>query len=430
MNMHPFLERKANLLLAAANWLAARSASAPASALQARLMVVVCAAMVAMGFGVIVNIAVFLTPLAVEFGWERADLSLAYSVATLATGVGGIVMGHFADRLPVRPIALCGAVAPGIALVMLSRLNSTGELYLWHAVLGLLGMGALMAPLNALASQWWPRNPGLAIGVVSAGGALGQGLGPFAARQLVLVDGWRHAYLTLGIAYLAIMLPLALLLRDAPRAPGATTGATHRQGVSSRWLLGWLCVAVVFCCVCMATPIMHVAALGADRGLGATASAGLLAVMMVFGMGGRLAFGKLADRFGNLPAYIVASVGQTALAFAFPLVPGRWALFALSAVFGVFFSGAMTAFILCAREWAPTGRTSLSMGVVMLFAWAGMALGGWQGGLFFDLCGSYVTSFGNASLGGLANLAVLALLWWRTAPARRAATHGASGFPA
>ncbi len=55
-----------------------------------------------MGFGAINNIAVFLLPLGVEFGWSRADLSLAYSIATLGTGLGGIVMGHFADRLPIR----------------------------------------------------------------------------------------------------------------------------------------------------------------------------------------------------------------------------------------------------------------------------------------------------------------------------------------
>ena len=43
----------------------------------------------------------------------------------------------------------------------------------------------------------------------------------------------------------------------------------------------------------------------------------------------------------------------------FPLMPGRTSLFILSGVFGVFFSGAMTAFILCAREYSPGGRTEM-----------------------------------------------------------------------
>jgi MFS family permease len=388
-------------------------AAAERDAPRAWLMVAACAAMVGLGFGAIVNIAVFLLPLGTEFGWPRADLSLAYSVASIGTGLGGIVMGHFADRVPIRRVVLCGALATGLSFLLLSRLHSLSELYLYHALLGGVGLGAIMAPLNNLAGLWLARNPGLAIGVVSAGGALGQGLMPYLSRELVLALDWRGAYATLGVLYLAVMVPLALLLRDAPRRAAAPlpAHAARRHGVPPAWLLGWLCVAVLFCCVCMGTPIMHVAARGADRGLGARESAGLLAVMMVFGMVGRIAFGRLADRTGNLQSYIVASAGQTALAFLFPVTQTTAELFVLAALFGFVFSGAMTSFILCAREWSPAGRTGLSIGVVMFFGWFGMALGGWQGGLFYDLCGGYATSFANASLGGIANLLVLALLY-------------------
>ena len=385
------------------------------------VMVLACAVMVAMGFGAIVNIAVFLTPLAVEFGWSRADLSLAYSAATIGTGIGGIAMGHFADRMPIRRVALCGAVIPALALVGLSRMTSQAELYAYHALMGLLGTGAIMAPLNTVAGQWMSRNPGLAIGVVSAGGAFGQGVIPFIARNSVLVDGWRHAYLIMGIMHFAIMVPLALLVRNAAPSVGAaaTAAQPNPYRMPRKMLVTWLCVAVLFCCVCMGTPIVHVAALGAQVGLRPREAAGLLTVMMVCGMAGRIAFGKLADRFGNLPSYFVASAGQTFLAFLFPLFATRPGLFVLSALFGLVFSGAMTSFILCAREYAGAGRIGLAIGTVMFFGWFGMALGGWQGGLFFDLCGSYDTSFSNASWVGLANLTVLALLYTRTRPLSR-----------
>jgi len=390
-------------------------------------MVAACTVMVAMGFGVINHIAVFLLPLGTEFGWPRADLSLAYSIATIGTGFGGIAMGYFADRMPIRRVALCGALAPGIALLLLSGLHSRQELYLYHALLGMLGVGALMAPMNSLAGLWLPRHPGLAIGVVSAGGAFGQGVMPFLARNLVLAFDWRHAYLALGVIYLVVMVPLAFYIRNAPRPAAAASGAAvvpgHRFGASPQWLLGWLCVAVLFCCVCMATPIVHVAALGSDLGLGGRESAGLLATMMVAGMAGRLAFGRLADRVGNLQSYIVASAGQTALAVLFPLMQTRAELYLLSAAFGLVFSGAMTAFILCAREYSPPHRTGLAIGIVMFFGWFGMALGGWQGGLFFDLCGSYRPAFANASLGGVANLLVLGLLYFVTVHRPRRTVH-------
>jgi len=379
------------------------------------IMVAVCTAMVAMAFGAIGTVAVFLEPLAAEFGWPRADVSAAYSVATVATGLGGIVMGHFADRMPVRRVALLGALVPGVAFVFLSALQTTRELYVLYALMGLAGIGAVMAPLNSLASQWLARNPGLAIGIVSAGGAAGQGLVPYFARYVIVTEGWRQAYLTLGVLFIGVMVPLALLLRDAPRA--ATAPSTRNSNQKSRvQLLALLSLAAVLCCICMATPLVHVVTLGSDRGLPGRDAAGLLAVLMVSGMAGRVVFGRIADRFGALQTYIASSAGQTALAFLFPYATGSAQLYVLSALFGVVFSGAMTSFLTCAREYAPAGRIGLSLGVIMFFAWIGMAIGAWQGGVFYDLCGDYFASFANASIAGVANLLMLALLYLYTRP--------------
>jgi MFS family permease len=376
------------------------------------LMVAVCTAMVAMAFGAIGTVAVFLEPIAAEFGWPRAEVAAAYSVATLASGLGGVAMGHFADSMPVRRVALFGALVPGVAFIFLSGLQTAGTLYALHALMGLVGIGALMAPLNSLASQWLARSPSLAIGIVSAGGALGQGLVPYFARFVIVTEGWRQAYLVLGILFIAVMIPLALALRDAPRAASARPAPVH--GSSAVRLLGLLSLAALLCCVCMGTPLVHAVTLGSDRGLGGREAAGLLAAMMVAGMAGRVAFGRLADRVGSLPTYIVASAGQTGLAFLFPYAASGAQLYALSALFGLVFSGAMTSFLSCAREYAPAGRTGLSLGVVMFFAWTGMALGAWQGGLFYDLCGDYFVSFANASVAGVANLLILALLFLHT----------------
>src|SRR6185503_16448373 len=239
------------------------------------------------------------------------------------------------------------------------------------------------APLNSLASLWLSRNPGLAIGVVSAGGAAGQGLVPYFARYVIVTEGWRQAYFTLGLLFIGVMLPLALLLRDAPsRSSGIQGGNSITQ--SRVKLLALLSVAAALCCVCMATPLVHVVTLGSDRGLPGRDAAGLLAVLMVAGMAGRVVFGRIADRAGALQTYITASAGQTLLAFLFPYATGAAQLHVLSALFGLVFSGAMTSFLTCAREYAPAGRTGVSIGAVMFFAWVGMALGAWQGGLFYD----------------------------------------------
>ena len=379
-------------------------------------MVAVCTAMVAMAFGAIGTVAVFLEPLAADFGWPRADVSAAYSVAGIATGLGGIAMGYFADRVPVRRVALLGALVPGVGFLFLSALQTTRELYVLYALMGLFGIGAVMAPLNSLASLWLARSPGLAIGIVAAGGAAGQGLVPYFARWVIVTEGWRQAYLTLGLLFLGVMVPLALMLRDAPRAATAAP-ARGANGKSRAQLLALLSLAAVLCCVCMATPLVHVVTLGSDLGMKGSDAAGLLAVLMIAGMAGRIVFGRIADRAGSLNTYIVTSAGQTGLAFLFPYAAGGAQLYALSALFGLVFSGVMTSFITCAREYAPAGRTALSIGVVMFAGWLGMAAGAWQGGLFYDICGTYYTSFANASIAGLVNLLILALLFLYTRPA-------------
>lgn len=390
------------------------------------VMVALCTAMVAMAFGAIGTVAVFLEPLSAEFGWPRADVSAAYSVATVATGLGGIAMGHFADRMPVRRVALLGALVPGAAFLLLSTLQTTRELYLLYALMGLAGIGAIMAPLNSLASLWFARNPGLAIGIVSAGGAAGQGLVPYFARYVIVTEGWRQAYLTLGVLFIGAMVPLALALRDAPRrASGMQQGNSILQ--SRVKLLALLSVAAVLCCICMGTPLVHVVALGSDRGLAGRDAAGLLATLMIAGTAGRVVFGRLADRLGSLQTYITTSAGQTALAFLFPYATSGAQLYVLSALFGLVFSGVMTSFLTCAREYAPAGRTGMSIGVVMLFGWLGMAVGAWQGGLFYDLCGDYFASFANASVAGVLNLLVLALLYRFIAPAGQRYAARAAG---
>jgi MFS family permease len=295
-------------------------------------------------------------------------------------------------------------------------------------MMGLFGFATILVPLNNLTTFWFARNRGLAIGIVSAGGALGQGLVPFIARHLILEQGWREAYQSLGLIYFAVLLPLALLIRNPPAVSGAGdaagAGGRNPYALPRHWLVALLCLAVVFCCTCMATPIVHVVALGSDAGLGPRESAGLLTVMMLFGVAGRILTGVMADRIGNLRAYVIVSLAQTALALWFPHVHTLAGLYALSALFGLWYAGVMTALILCAREFAPPRFSGLSIGLVAFFGWVGMALGAWQGGLFFDMDGDYVQAFLNSSIAGVINLLILGLLYLYTDPramrARRA----------
>jgi MFS family permease len=377
--------------------------------------------MTGMSFGGIVNIAVFLRPLAGEFGWTRGELSLAYSAVTLATGLGGILMGHYSDRLPTRRLALIGSLVPGLAFIGLSRLSSLHELYLYHVLMGFLGFGSIIIPVSNLLTYWFVANRGFALGLAGTGAALGQALMPFLCNLLIQWLGWRGAYFAMGLMYPAVLIPLALLLRQPPgagsRLSQAAVGSGDREVVYAlprERLVMILCVAVLFCCITMAVPAVHVATLGADMGLSPNAAAGLLTVLMLFGLVGRVASGKIADSMGGLGSYIAFSLAQTVLVGWFPYFTSSAGLYLWAAVYGLGYSGVMTAFQVYAREIAPLRHTGMTFGLVAFAGWIGMGLGGWQGGLFYDLLGNYRQAFANAAFSGVANLLMLALLYYYT----------------
>jgi MFS family permease len=122
---------------------------------------------------------------------------------------------------------------------------------------------------------------------------------------------------------------------------------------------------------------------------------------------GRVCCGLIADRIGPLKAYAIASSIQTVCVMAFPAVGDSISFMALSAVFGFGFAGNMTCLSLCVRQAVPANRFGGAIGVVMMVAWAGMASGGYLGGVLFDLWLSYTPSFFLAGMAGVLNLAVI-----------------------
>ena len=176
--------------------------------------------------------------------------------------------------------------------------------------------------------------------------------------------------------------------------------------------LAMLAAAAVFCCICMATPIVHVVPLASDRGLDPASAATVLLLLMISGCFGRIAFGRLSDYIGGLPSYLLASFWQTATVFWFTQANSALSFDLLAILFGFGYAGVMTSLIITAQSLAPSSQAGLATSVAALAGFVGMGLGGFQGGLFFDLTGDYTTSFANAAFAGLYNLVILATLYF------------------
>lgn len=378
-------------------------------------MVSVTFAMTALSFGVLASVGVFLKPLAAEFGWSRGGLSFGYTAITLATAFSGVFWGFVADRHGSRGIALLGACSMGTLLMLMSGIDTLWKFYLYHLLFGALGHGALSGPLYANASLWFTKNIGLALGITAAGGAFGQGVVPMTARVLISNYGWESAYLILGVGYFIVALPLVLLVRDSPRRKSASAGnrPLMRDGtpfpLPPTTVLFWMCCAIVFCCITMSVPIVHLVSLLTDRGVNPELAVSVLLALMLAGALGRIMGGKLTDMIGALKGYTFMSIGQTMLVFTFPLIDNMTVTFGVAIMFGIFYSGVMASFLICVRVMVPPQYMARSMSIVAMFGWFGMGIGAWQGGFVYDLTGDYFWSFTNASLAGVINICILLL---------------------
>jgi len=374
------------------------------------LVVLAATAAMAMGFGGLGLVTVFMGPMEADLGWSRSDTSLGYALSTAGMALGGLFWGRLSDRTDVRLLLALGGAGMVAPLLTMSMLHSLLLFYIAHVIYGGLGFSVLYSPLLSTSGEWFPDRRGLVMGVVTAGGAAGQGLLPFFANSLINAFGWRWAFVGIActlLAALALALPV-LRWPQGTRAPVANcAGAPDMAPRAETTAITLLALAAFLCCTCMGIPVVHMAnfigAVCASPSVGVTS----LVIAMIAGAVGRVCFGFVADRIGPLTTYAVASAIQTACVMAFPAIGSSLSFMMLSAVFGFGFAGNMTCLSLCVRQAVPASRFGGALGAVMMIAWAGMAAGGYVGGVLFDLWQSYTPSFVLAAMSGILNLAVL-----------------------
>ena len=366
----------------------------------------------ALAFGALGSISVFLKPLAAEFGWSRGQTSLGYTVISFSSALFGILWGYIADRKGTRWFGLVAAFAMSGSLFALSQQNSIWQFYGLYFLFGAFGNAMVTSPLFANVGFWFTHKPGLALGVTASGGAMGQAVVPYLCALCLDLYGWQNTYMIIAVGYLALAVPVALLIRESP-----TREQSRQQSVSEprtfplseREVISWISCAIIFCCVCMAVPIVHLVPLLTDTGYTLEQATSVLMVLMLSGAMGRVLGGKLGDMIGALPSYMVMSGGQTLSVIWFPFLDSTLSLYLVAVLFGFTYSGVMSAILVCTRMMVSANYAARAMSITSFFGWFGMGAGGFMGGFLFDLTGNYETSFVGAMLVGCVNLTILTL---------------------
>lgn len=370
--------------------------------------------------GGLFSLPVFLRPIAQDTGWSTTGISTAMTLAFVALALGSIAWGYLSDRVGPRIVVLAGSLllTAGLALASLATSLVAFQL-LFGAVVG-FSAAAIFAPMMACVTGWFDTRRSLAVSLVSAGmGMAPMTMSPLAA-WLVQAHDWRTSLQIIAALVAAIMVPMALLVRRPPAlaqaasaaAPGAAHEPTLSVGRAMRSAPFLILVLTSFLsCATHSGPIFHTVSYAVTCGIPLMAAVSIYSLEGLAGMGGRLVFGLLGDRFGAARVLVLALLAQAMVVLGYVYARELGSFYTVAALFGFTYAGVMPLFAVIARENFPLRMMGTVIGGTTMASSLGMALGPVLGGLIYDTFSSYAWLFiGACALGIGAFLSALAFM--------------------
>lgn len=342
--------------------------------------------------GVRASFGVFIHPIEVAFGVDRARVAFVAAIALLVFGFTQPVAGWAIDRYGPGRVVPAAVVLAGVGVLLAGGAEQLWQLGLLYGVVASAGFGAISnAPLSGIVARHFTARRGLALAVCAAGTPLGQlTIAPTVA--LVMDErGWRVAMAGTGLAIVTLVLPLALLLvrkESALRAGGPRFDGI-RQALRTRnyrLLLGSYFV-------CGATTVglvhTHLVPYAVDLGVGQLVGARVLGLVGLCNVAGLVLAGMAADRWGaRVPLAVVYAVRSLALLWL-AMTADEGTLVAFALVFGM--SDMATIPLTASLTAALFGRQTVGalFGLIAVSHQFGGFFGAWLAGLGSTLVGSY-----------------------------------------
>jgi MFS family permease len=372
-------------------------------------------AILSISYGSPLLIVVGLKPIQEALGTDRSVIALAGSLIWVGTGLGGIPAGWLADRIGIRPVIAIGAVAIALGLAI-SAIGGTVPLYLGHGLLiGVIGNGAIYAPLLIYVSRWFDRRRGTAIALISSGQYIAGVFWPSVFERGIAAFGWQAAMLGYAVVTLVCILPMLPLLHAVPKpvsAGPATAAGRDRSvlGLPPNLVQALLCVAGFCCCIPMAIPGSHIVAYCSDIGISPVRGAAMLSVLLGCAFISRQFWGLMADRLGGLRTVMAGSACQAAAIAAFLITQNEAGLFVIAGIYGLGFSGIIPSYSVAIRDLFPSAEASWRIPTLLFTAMSGMATGSWLAGRIYDHFGTYAPAFATGVVFNLLNLVLIGFL--------------------
>ncbi|MCY4019116.1 MAG: MFS transporter [Chloroflexi bacterium] len=264
-------------------------------------------------FGVIFYaFSVFITPMEAELGWSRAEISGAFSLMWLLTGIFAFPVGYWLDKHGSRLLMTLGSIGSTVMVLLWSRVSTLPEFVLVMALLGFCSAAVLYEPAFIVIANWFVSKRGRAMALLTFIAGFASTIFIPLADALLVARGWREAVFVLGVLLGAITIPLhALVLRRRPRDLGLQPDGESQpmqRGKNESISLGeafqsrffWiLTLAFALSSLCMVAVRVHFIPLLISMGIHSSSAAvasGAIGIMQVVG---RMIFAAVEWRFSN-----------------------------------------------------------------------------------------------------------------------------------
>ena len=299
------------------------------------------------------------------FGWNRTQLSVAFSLTRVEGGILGPVEGYLTDRVGTRRLVFVGLTVMGIGLVLLGQVRALWMFYLAYLVMALgQGIGSWL-PLTTMLNNWFNRHRAKAMGWSSSVSRLGSLLLIPAIAWAIDPDqerlGFRLTAVILGMFAIAVAFPVSRLIRnrpedygllpdgDAARTISSTPGSkavsrpqfdfTVRQAVKTP-AFWYISMGHGFTSMVLIALMAHLPSLMRDNGFSIQSAAFVVTVYMSVSMVFQIVGGHVGDRVPkNLALFMFTTIQASAvLVLAYGSSDlGQIYLFAV--LFGIGFGG-------------------------------------------------------------------------------------------
>jgi sugar phosphate permease len=351
----------------------------------------------------------FFEPIVGEFGWSHTAVSLAVSIRGLEIGLFAPVVGFLVDRFGSRKLIFSGVLTAGAGFILLG-LSQT--ITIFYAAILLIGFGAggcAGLVTNTIIANWFRRDLGKALAVMTSGFGAGGLLIPLIVW---LIDGygWRTAMFCSGIGMWILGIPLSFVMRHTPEEYGCLPdGGACKAGDAQREVLQlpevdfreavwkksfvFLTLAEIIRMMVVYAVMTHIMPYLSTVGMGRTAAGVVTAAIPIISIPGRLGFGWLSDSFSKkkvmICVYLITIAGLLGLLYA----DRGWPIYFFLLLFAPGMGGGVVLRAAIIQE--RFGRRSFGklLGVHMGIASIGGVVGPTLVGWFFDTWRSYQISW-------------------------------------